>query len=279
MAEPLLFTSIPECAPRRLDTRGNEIGASYQDACISSWRAAGFVPVTVNGPAEPADHGIRQLVLGRDASEITGRPHVYLDDLAAAIADDTQGPFGLLNADIAIPPSAGLASVVASIEPGRFLFARRRDTADPTHDRGVPYHGGFDFFAGHTRDLRDVRDTGFVFGLPWWDHYFPLLMLMRGCRVTQLEPQVLHLEHDERWEPSTFDSFGERFVSAITRLARGGYRSRFEAILGSQGESTGIGARLRGRSRSMRRRHLTLTRIADLNLAYLDEEAPITPAV
>jgi hypothetical protein len=275
-----LYTSIP-AGDSRINSSGEDVGPNHQRACVGSWEEAGFDPVTVNGPAESPAHGVRQIKLPRDASEVTGRPHIYLGDLIAAIRSDTDGPYALMNADIAVPPSSSLAQQVAAIKPGGFMFARRRDTNDLTHDPGIPYSGGFDFFAGHTRDLGDL-DTGFVFGMPWWDHYLPLSMLMRRRFVVQLAPQLLHLRHGERWEPSTFDRFGRSFISAIRPVARGSYRWHLWALLrgATGGSRSALAATLRPRdpARSPEEWGKTLSRIADLNVHYLDHQAPISAA-
>jgi hypothetical protein len=276
VAEIPLFTSIP-ARVSRLNTSGDDIGTSHQRTCIASWKQTGFSPVSVNGPAEPTGYDIRQITLARDASEITGRPHIYLDDMVEAIASDTDGPFAIVNADISIPPAAGLAHRAAAVEPGTFLFARRLDTEDINSGQGVPYRDGFDFFAGHARDLRDFGKTRFVFGMPWWDHYLPLLTHMHGLAVTQLEPRVLHLKHDERWEQSTWETFGEIFIAAMKQVAHGSYRWRLRALLRGA-----TGGKMETIKASMRPRELQrppgefddmLYRISDLNLHFLNTNA------
>jgi len=68
-----------------------------------------------------------------------------------------------------------------------------------------------------------------VFGAPWWDHLFPLLMYMRGCCIYQTEPVALHLKHTERWSWPVLIALGQRFRSEIeTRAGDKKYRSRFE---------------------------------------------------
>ncbi len=86
MADVPLLTSLPPAIARR-DAKGNEIGREYQRRCAESWREAGFLPISVNSagevgacPALPAmaqDLGVRVVVVDRDASVITRRPHVF----------------------------------------------------------------------------------------------------------------------------------------------------------------------------------------------------------
>lgn len=67
----------------RLNAKGHEIGEAYQQSCIESWQHAGFEPVSVNSINEPCSHSTRIISVSRDASAITGRPHVFLADLLA----------------------------------------------------------------------------------------------------------------------------------------------------------------------------------------------------
>jgi hypothetical protein len=274
-----LFTSIPPSLSRT-NAVGEKIGRSYQERCILSWTEAAFEPATINCPSELVASDIRRLTVNRDASDLTGRPHVYFDDVIAAIVSNADGPFALVNADIITPPSARLAERVAAITPGHFFFSRRLDRTDVDEDQDSPYRHGFDFFAGHTDDLRRLVSTHLVFGAPWWDHYLPLAMHMRGRRITQLEPQVIHLAHAERWNPVMWDKFGERFVSSMAPIARGSYRWRLRAILhgATGGRRSAIKANLKlsQPSHSERQFNDVLLRISDLNLWFLDRQAPIT---
>ena len=61
----------------------------------------------------------------------------------------------------------------------------------------------------------DYPYAGMVFGAPWWDHFFPLLMLMQGCRIYQIEPAAMHLNHTERWNRPVWEALGQRFVAEI----------------------------------------------------------------
>src|SRR3954468_21601096 len=215
LADVQLFTSIPPTISRT-NAAGEEIGASYQADCITSWIDAGFSPATINARSERVkpDSRIQQIMVERDAAEITGKPHPYFGDLLSAIAGQTDGPFALVNADVLIPSHAGLAKRVTSLRPGQMLFGRRLNVAQ-LGTPGTPYFYGYDFFAAYSSDVAALAKTELVFGAPWWDHFFPLAMHLRGCQLTQLEPQVIHLNHDERWDPTTYKKVGDRFIAEI----------------------------------------------------------------
>jgi hypothetical protein len=256
MAVPL-FTSIPPAMVRTNDA-GDEIGRQYQQDCLISWEEAGFTTTTINARAERLDLDVRRITIDRDASEITGRPHPYFGDLLSAVAADIDGPFALANADIAIPAESRLAETTHSLKPGQVIFSRRVDVG-PDGKIGA-YRHGFDFFAVHTSDLsRDLLESSLVFGAPWWDHYLPLALHMLGHRVTQIVPEVTHMEHDERWSWAVWSCLGRRFIDEIRPVATATYRARLRLICP---RGTPAQSETKGRA--------TLGRVSDLNLAVLD---------
>ena len=256
MVSVTLMTSV---APgmSRLDAKGDEIGEEYQVACIESWKLAGFQPVSVNSKNEAFGHALRMIPVDRDATAITGRPHVFLADLLAVASMEAKGrPFALMNADLILGPTADLAARVAQLRPGELLFSRRIDIDESRQTDGVPYRYGYDFFAGHADDLSGLSDAGMVFGAPWWDHFFPLLMLMQGCRLYQTEPAVLHLKHTERWSWPLWEALGQRFVAEMgARAGDNTYGFRLEdAVKNAEGEP-----------------YQMLHRVSDVNLSLLNE--------
>ncbi|MFO1184894.1 MAG: hypothetical protein U1E56_08910 [Bauldia sp.] len=278
-----LFTSVP---PRlvRLDGAGVDIGAAYLGECIGSWQSAGFDPFSINAVGEPTSHSLRQIRVDRDARDIAaGRPMVFLDDFLGAIASAAGGSaYAIANADVTIL-DADLAERVASIRPGEVLFSRRLDwPAEDRARRTVAIHG-FDFFAGHSDDLRSFGGSGLVFGLPWWDHFFPLAMWINGVRLRQLAPVVAHLDHGERWDSASWHQLGTRFVEAMeARRPPAAYASVLDAAMGRH---TGAArhlllrafAKLRGRHEA-RDATQVLNRVSGANIAFIDGVAPIEAA-
>lgn len=285
LADAQLFTSIPP-GISRTSAAGDEIGATYQADCIASWVDAGFEPTTINAASErvDADSGIRRIMVERDASPITGKPLPYFGDLLSAIAGRTDGPFALVNADLLIPSHAGLAKRVMSLRPGEMIFGRRLDIVQPGAS-GTPYFNGYDFFAAHSGDVSALVGTGLVFGAPWWDHFFPLVMHLHGCHLTQLEPQVIHLRHDERWNMTTYRRLGDRFIAEMrSMVSNGEYAEHLLRILSNRKDVRRAAARDLTRFRWWRplnpdqQRGLTLDRVGDLNLAVIDRLAPPPPS-
>jgi hypothetical protein len=271
-----LITSI---SPRisRCNDKGDDIGETYQLTCIESWRRAGFEPVSVNSTNEAYSHSVRMIPVRRDASAITGRAHVFLADLLAVASIEARGrPFVVMNADLIVPPTTTLADRLGQMRPGEFIFSRRIDIDQPYQTDGVAPRWGYDFFAGHADDISKLSDAGMVFGAPWWDYFFPLLMFMQGCRTHLIEPAVLHLNHTERWTWAAWEKLGQRFVAEVgARATDKTFRLRLEdAVKGRTGRpfwdmTYNILKRLpmiaAGEPRRM------LHRVAVASIAFLDE--------
>jgi hypothetical protein len=269
----------------RLDPMGRDIGDAYQQQCIESWRRSGFDPVSVNSANEPYNHSVRMVPASRDASRITGRPHVFLSDLLAVASAEASGrPFAVMNADLLIPRRAALATKVSDLPAGEFLFSRRVDIDQPTEIRGQPWYDGYDFFAGHADDISCLPDAGMVFGAPWWDHLLPLLMFTQGCRIYQFEPSVRHLKHDEQWSWAVWEKLGNRFITEVhTHVRDERYRSRLgDAITGRSGRLLPdlkylLWKRLPKNIGEEPRR--ILNRVSEASVSFLDEIALDEPAV
>jgi hypothetical protein len=224
--------------------------------------------------------------VSRDASAITGRPHVFLADLLAVASSEAQGqPFVVMNADLLIPPNMLLGAKVAQLRPGELIFSRRIDIDQPAQTNGAPYHWGYDFFAGHADDISRLPDAGMILGAPWWDYFFPLMMFGQHCRLYQTEPAVLHLKHTDQWSWAVWDMLGQRFVAeAEACVGDEAYKSRLDdAVKGRDDTLNGRSARLlsdlkfapwkRSQKNEGSDTRRMLLRVADANLSFLDKTA------
>jgi hypothetical protein len=248
--QPLLITSVPPAA-KRVRAGGDFLGRTSE-----SWRNAGFRVLSVNSDAESNGADIDTVTVARSAHERIGRPLVYFADLLrAAIAHSPSTPFAITNADIALTSDSELAQMVSALEPKSFILSRRLDIANEEHRTGTPWFHGFDFFALHPKDAAKILDTDMVFGMPWWDHYLPIALLLHGCRGRQLRgPVAFHVLHDDRYDEHMWNAFGRQFVSEIFPIARGRYRWRLAA------------------ARWLRSRKRCLYSVSGANLAFIDRQ-------
>ena len=219
-----IFTSIPG-KYARFDSDGRDIGDAHLTACIASWRNCGFEPVTVNSRSEVphplvAELGVRTVVVDRDASKLTGRPHLYMSDLVdAALRHGGERVF-LVNADIELEMTGAAQNTIRSLRPMDIVWCSRIDyrvEKDPDRPR---YEGGIDFFSAGRRCLSAVDFGELVFGMPWWDHFLPLALLTKGGEpVSETGIHPYHLEHGGRWIRKNHIAFGRVFMRQVDSLA------------------------------------------------------------
>jgi hypothetical protein len=215
-----LFTSIPPRFSRKNEA-GVDIGPAYLSRCIESWRECNFEPISVNSHAEEmhplADQlGIRCVRVSRDARELCGKPLVYLTDLIAATCTLADGPVVITNSDILLDVPDDTYERIAAIRPGECLVAKRVDVESVDARAGSEYRYGYDFFAYHTRDLKGFAEGDFVFGAPFWDHFLPIRMFLRGAKQVRANGGfAFHMIHSERWDWKLWSKLGHQYVSLM----------------------------------------------------------------
>ena len=102
--------------------RGPRDRRAYLARCVQSWRDCGFAPVTVNSVNEAlhpliADLGIEVVRVPRDAAAITGRPHVFLQDLLDAARSVSEERVFIVNADIEVEMTQAARERLANLGP------------------------------------------------------------------------------------------------------------------------------------------------------------------
>ena len=267
------ITSVP---PRlkRVSKDGADIGEAYQVRCVASWGDEGFDACSVNSRQEKVGCNIAIKRVDRDASEITGRPHVFLADLlAAGIEMAGDGPFVIGNADVIL--KSGIRDRVARLQPGEILFSRRIDIDDMSSLEGEAYAPGFDFFAINGSDAARLADTQLIFGAPWWDHYLPLRTYMKGGTLHILESAVFHLTHDERWNWPLWTKLGQTFLDEIEPGATSTYKAGLDAAKRAPwlGWRHFLQQNLIKPPTQEEKRMAFLHRLSQLNIRFVDEHA------
>lgn len=229
-----LITSVPPRMTRSLE--GREIGSEYLQRCISSWRACGLQPVSVNSSRESSRQaawaGEVQIVeTTNDAQREAKRPLVYFHDLLrAAVQASTGDVVAITNADVLLHDPSAIERLCRRVTPTRAVMARRIDVDNPARLRGDIYPCGFDFFAVHASQLVKVPDVRLVFGAPWWDYFLPIALLAQGVELElTTHPVAYHLRHDERWNMALWRAMGQRYVQGVRALLTSAQRSQRNA--------------------------------------------------
>lgn len=218
MAVPL-FTSIPPRLP------GGSGGSSDpQKALVETWREAGFAPVSINTAVEHDRHprlreriaslGVQPLVVERPASPVKDGGSGRLGDLCSVAEVLTAihgmrpaGAVAIVNADIGMSAGVTAHDVAAVAEATGCVIGQRLDVSAPP-GAGRPSEqtmdvNGIDFVAFRAESapgLEGMLPGGLCFGMPWWDHYLPMSLLVLGCRPRLLRVGSLwHVRHPACW--------------------------------------------------------------------------------
>ena len=285
-----LVTSLPPTLVRRAPD-GRAVGEQYAAQCLASWRAAGFMPVSVNAPGELNEgavsaRGALASSVTRDARHVAGRPLVFLHDLVQAALRIDATHVAIANADVLLDPGFDVHATVRALPRGVALLAKRIDVVAPDLRVGTPYEPGYDFFAMPRDDLARLPDVGLVFGLPWWDHFLPTWLRVCGVQlVAAREPFVFHLRHEDRWPQDVWSHVGWAYTHGLLRRLRRERRSLQASV--ARGFERGLRRALRGGvtdpafrlrdvlarllpSRAPMHRHWALVRAAAMTTRFID---------
>jgi hypothetical protein len=206
--------------PSRVTPSGVDIGGSWMEYCVQSWRQQSSRIISVSEVA-PADSRIQWV-------QTAARPAIA--DMIAAIPEETQAPAILCNADIAIGEL--LTQLRAQLDPSTLYLANRFEVqVSAANPQAIEvqsvYQLGFDLFVLPAEFVRFAREhqslvRDFRIGEPWWDYALPLVALAAGFPVKRLplnQPVALHYSHATRYQHATWLNGGANFFAAIGALA------------------------------------------------------------
>lgn len=282
-----LITSLPKTISRP-GPNGTDNGKLYSLDCIKSWLRAGFAPISVNSRTEMENNDlnpewVRYITVKRDARRATGKPLVFLKDILQVAGEVTCGPIALTNADILLDNPQEIQALIRSIKPGRCFVGKRLDIDSLTTRNGIEHPYGYDFFAFHSRDIQYYSESEFIFGMPWWDHFFPLFMAVHGIKILPIStPFVFHLTHHERWDEGLRVKYGIKFLDIMRQELKAAdfkanavnqYAREFYAVATDLSITSRMKYTLRC-ARNGRETHIStlLHRLSAANVKMIDEE-------
>ena len=183
---------------------------------------------------------------------------MFLADLIGAAIQEAEGkPFAVVNSDILLAPAFDLEEMVAKLQPGASLISRRIDIDGPNERLGEAYWHGFDFIA--MNPINPTPDLGMVFGMPWWDHFLPIVAIDRGHTLQIRVPFAFHVKHNATWDERFWGFFGHKLLNGIDLL--GNRYVRF------------VRARLFRQRICFWNEPRTLQHFSNANVAYIDEHS------
>ncbi|CAK8724236.1 hypothetical protein LDFHOB_14060 [Candidatus Electronema aureum] len=216
-----VITSIPPVSPsRKIDT--NEVGITYRNLCINSWKEVGDDIISVNNIHETnilnKIDGIEVYAVNSDGSSVSGRPLVLFNDLIdCAIQSDSK--FILItNSDIFLTNTDDLKKQIRSLDKGEAIVSRRINVESLKENKGYTYRLGYDLFVLHRSDLEKIyKQKTMFFGEPWWDYFFLSIILLHGMRIKHIDSSyVLHLSHKEAFSTERWNLIGKDILKELT---------------------------------------------------------------
>ena len=196
---------------------GSRLGSK---AAIYSWQRAGFEIKSINSQKEASQITkifpdiVCDTVL-RDGSLIAGRPVIYINDILENIRKTGNEIGGITNSDIIIGSSSKIKRFVANLPIDTLLICPRNDVEHIDQLDGEIDDFGYDTFFFHNRLIGDWHDNRFALGMPFWDHWFPIMSLLSGRRVLKLvSKNFRHVRHSTHRDTSFF-MFNSHFAQII----------------------------------------------------------------
>lgn len=221
-SHPVLLTSVPPATHR---TRGGQqVGERYQRDCIESWVESGFRVISVNPMCEV--DAVRSLKLPLEVVEANGDGRPTIASLLELAQSTGARLCGIVNADCIMVRIPGLAQQLDQETTHGLYFTERIDVGD--HGEFVPGScGGFDGFYFLPSELGTNFDATLRLGDPWWDYWLPCIAALRGIELFRTSsPMLLHLAHERRWDPQTWEQnsryFRAQIIEERSRLASEG---------------------------------------------------------
>jgi hypothetical protein len=179
---------------------------SYLRNCLNSWRAAGFQPIAVNGPAETEKLRSLGFPVEFTVMPTDGKPRIGA--ILSAIRQSAVPFAGIINSDCKIAGYPNIAANVATGLKGRAAVAWRLDVGGH-RPKGQPY--GFDAFFFDVAMIPE-DDCGFSIGEPFWDTWFPIACEAAGAKVEAIEvPLLMHRVHPLNWSDAAWLRGARRF--------------------------------------------------------------------
>jgi hypothetical protein len=195
--------------------RDRDIGATWQTACIDSWKEHGFKVVSLNSKNEID-------IFSRFTSSVeffelpSNHSRPKIDDFSAAIKQSGCKAAGIINADCLIIPGTDIHTHLNDHLDG-IVMAERLNISPLTMRPTGKHCWGFDAFFFSVEALHAInQDPFWGIGQNWWDYWLPLAFHFAGYTPRILPmPYLAHLDHEIAWKWEQWEINGHKFVEFL----------------------------------------------------------------
>jgi hypothetical protein len=194
-----------------------------QKRAVESWATAGFDVVSYNHADEiailaPQFPGVQFEAMLRTGVLLAGKPVVFISDVVQKLKQTERALCGIVNSDILLKPDPRFLSAIRTYGEAGLVYGPRFDVASLSDEKGTLDRFGFDFFFFPRRIMDSFGESRLCIGMPYWDHWFPLMPLLAGHPTTKLiGNSARHVLHPTDRDDSFF-LFADEFIQTI--LAR-----------------------------------------------------------
>jgi hypothetical protein len=192
-----VYTSIPPSITRIV--QGEEIGATYQNACINSWEEAGFRVVSLNCESEIQqlkERGIRVEFISSGSQSERSKIASFL----SLIAESGEPVAGIINADCLLIHYHDFIGAISRAAKNSIVLFERLNINPGTMRPTGEHCYGFDAFFFDTRFIGDLKSSGsWLIGQTFWDYWFPLMQIYAGAKLKISVAGLVHIDHDTGW--------------------------------------------------------------------------------
>jgi len=195
-----------------------------QRRAVESWQEAGLNFVSLNSPAEierlAGDFpDVEFIPLLRDARLTAGKPVIYINDILQHFRESGVDRFGIINSDIFV--NGTVMDFVNGQPDGTFVACPRTEVENFGDVSGSLDPLGYDAFFFSRVTLPVWNETQFCLGMPFWDHWFPMMPLLAGRTCRKLHSAAFqHIPHPVSRDDSFF-MFNDHFAGHIIAAMQG----------------------------------------------------------
>ena len=212
-----------------------------QTSALASWADNGFDVVSFNTPSEiiTLSHQfptVSFIPITRTGEMYAGKPLILISDILEKSYLSEHKYCGIVNSDIHFASTNPLDLSIKKHIKNSFIYGARYEMDNINSRQGKYDLFGFDYFI-YDKTMGNVwGDNRFCLGMPFWDHWFPLIPILNGHKVKKIiSPVARHEAHPNSWSANIL-AFNDEFVRILinyqTRgIALGKNKKQIETLI------------------------------------------------